>query len=301
MSEEENIEQSSEDRPQLTENFSEDNTQHITLNTQHNEENMEVQKHPHHVTHKKKWGEYLLEFFMLFLAVFLGFVAENIREHSVEKNREKEYIKSMVEDLETDSAFLELSINKLIPYHLTWLDSTIHLLSMPDLKGKDKLIYQAFMIGTGWSYNFHPTERTLSQLHNAGYQLIRKKNAANSLSQLEEQYKQFNFQIEPFVENLQNDLDMSAYVFADRVVTDSISMIAIKHLRSYSAELKLSDIPAQAIVDTTNKEGIKLYKDKIKKYSFYLQYGIKSGHVVILREIKKTISLLKKEYHLENE
>jgi hypothetical protein len=29
--------------------------------------------HPHHVTHKKKWTEYLLEFFMLFLAVFLSF------------------------------------------------------------------------------------------------------------------------------------------------------------------------------------------------------------------------------------
>ncbi|MEP6713380.1 MAG: hypothetical protein ABJA37_13220 [Ferruginibacter sp.] len=27
---------------------------------------MEVQKHPHHVTHKKKWGEYLLEFFYAF-------------------------------------------------------------------------------------------------------------------------------------------------------------------------------------------------------------------------------------------
>src|ERR1044071_6020954 len=53
-------------------------------------ENMEVHKHPHHVTHKKKWGEYLLEFLMLFLAVFLGFVAENIREHNVEREREKE-------------------------------------------------------------------------------------------------------------------------------------------------------------------------------------------------------------------
>lgn len=41
---------------------------------------------PHHVTHKKKWVEYLLEFFMLFLAVFLGFVAENIREHTVEND-----------------------------------------------------------------------------------------------------------------------------------------------------------------------------------------------------------------------
>ncbi len=263
---------------------------------------MEVHKHPHQVTHKKKWGEYLLEFFMLFLAVFLGFVAENIREHSVENKKEREYVKSMVEDLETDSAFLELSINKLIPFHLMWIDSTNHLLNMPDLKGKDKLVYQAFMIGTGWSYNFHPTERTLSQLHNAGYQLIRNKNTAKSLSQLEEQYKQFNSQIEPFVENMQNDLDMSAYVFADRVITDSISRIAMQNFSNdNSVVLILPDIPEGATIDLTNREGLKSYEDKLKKYSFYLQYAIKGGHVAILREVKKTIVLLKKEYHLANE
>ncbi len=294
MSEEQNI----EDQP-AEENKSSFEPQ-IT-NYQPPTENMEVH-HSHHPTHKKKWTEYLLEFFMLFLAVFLGFVAENIREHSVEKNREKEYVKSMVEDLQTDSAFLELSINKLIPYHLKWLDSTAHLLNMPDLKGRDKLIYQAFMIGTGWSYNFHPTERTLSQLHSDGYHLIRNKNASNSISQLEEQYKQFNSQIEPFVENMQNDIDMSAYVFADRVVTDSISRTAMQNFSdAYSVQLKLSDIPETATIETINKEGIKSYNDKLKKYSFYLQYGIKGGHVVILREVKKAIAVLKKEYHLENE
>ena len=41
---------------------------------------MEVHKHPHHVIHKKKWGEYLLEFLMLFLSVFLGFVTESIKK-----------------------------------------------------------------------------------------------------------------------------------------------------------------------------------------------------------------------------
>ncbi len=59
---------------------------------------MEVH-HPHHITHKKKWGEYLLEFFMLFLAVFLGFVAENWREHSVEKRNANEYLVAYRNDL----------------------------------------------------------------------------------------------------------------------------------------------------------------------------------------------------------
>ena len=65
---------------------------------------MEVHKHPHHVTHKKKWTEYMLEFFMLFLAVFLGFIAENVRETLAEKHREKEYVHSMIDDLKIDTA-----------------------------------------------------------------------------------------------------------------------------------------------------------------------------------------------------
>ena len=59
MSEEEKINQPPDDSQPSTENenISEENIEHTTLNTQHNEENMEVHKHPHHVTHKKKWGE----------------------------------------------------------------------------------------------------------------------------------------------------------------------------------------------------------------------------------------------------
>ena len=46
---------------------------------------MEVH-HPHHLTHKKNWKEYITEFLMLFFAVTLGFFAENYREHQIEKN-----------------------------------------------------------------------------------------------------------------------------------------------------------------------------------------------------------------------
>src|SRR5205814_6953925 len=73
--------------------------------------NMEVHKHPHHVTHKKKWGEYLLEFLMLFLAVFLGFLAENFREHQLEKEKGRQYIQSLYEDLKADTLRLGLLIN----------------------------------------------------------------------------------------------------------------------------------------------------------------------------------------------
>ena len=51
---------------------------------------MEVHAHTH--TARKKWTHYFWEFFMLFLAVLLGFFVENQREHYIEHKREVEYI-----------------------------------------------------------------------------------------------------------------------------------------------------------------------------------------------------------------
>ena len=82
-----------------------------TITQNQETQNMEVHKHPHHVTHKKKWGEYLLEFLMLFLAVFLGFLAENMREHIVENERAHDYAKSFLNDLQADTAELHGAIN----------------------------------------------------------------------------------------------------------------------------------------------------------------------------------------------
>jgi hypothetical protein len=71
---------------------------------------MEVHKHPHHVMHKKKWNEYLLEFFMLFLAVFLGFVAENMRENISEKKQAEELARSLYKDVYSDSIIVHQRI-----------------------------------------------------------------------------------------------------------------------------------------------------------------------------------------------
>ena len=70
---------------------------------------MEVH-HPHHPTHKKKWSEYITEFIMLFAAVTLGFFAENIREHYVEKEREIKFIQNIHQDLQKDIKEVDATI-----------------------------------------------------------------------------------------------------------------------------------------------------------------------------------------------
>jgi hypothetical protein len=82
-----------------------------TQNTQPTTETMEVHHHPDLHHERKPWKEYLLEGLMIFLAVFMGFIAENIRERIVEKNRAKEYMKEMTHNLEFDTLRCGLNTN----------------------------------------------------------------------------------------------------------------------------------------------------------------------------------------------
>src|SRR5262245_46487612 len=69
-----------------------------------------METHAHHL-HKapgKNFWHYFYEFLMLFLAVFCGFLAENYREHEVEKTRERQYMQSFIYDLENDTLNLNI-------------------------------------------------------------------------------------------------------------------------------------------------------------------------------------------------
>jgi hypothetical protein len=64
---------------------------------------MEVHHHPHAPTHSKPWKEYLLEGLMIFIAVSLGYAAENIREHTVETKRAVSSAKNLYKEVYADS------------------------------------------------------------------------------------------------------------------------------------------------------------------------------------------------------
>lgn len=80
---------------------------------------MEVH-HSNHPTHKKKAKEYVVEFFMLFTAVTLGFFAENVREVYVEKERAHEYVTRLEEDIKSNVYFIDslLAFNYGIEYQM---------------------------------------------------------------------------------------------------------------------------------------------------------------------------------------
>src|ERR1700754_3373212 len=94
---------------------------------------MEVHAHSH--TPRKKWTHYLWEFLMLFLAVFCGFLAENIREHVVENDRAKEFSLSLIQDLQNDTAAISVEKKSAVSYMA--IADTLLKLSKTKLEGRN--------------------------------------------------------------------------------------------------------------------------------------------------------------------
>src|ERR1700739_4752182 len=59
---------------------------------------MEVHHHPQLEHKPKRWKEYLLEGFMIFIAVMMGFIAENIRENINNHEHVKQLTAQLVRD-----------------------------------------------------------------------------------------------------------------------------------------------------------------------------------------------------------
>ncbi len=139
---------------------------------------MEVHAHSH--TPRKKWTHYLWEFTMLFLAVFCGFLAENIREHKVENDREKKYIKNLVDDLEQDTIAFTKSITD-FSLLVEKDDSLIQLLNSPGIKNYGSgLYYMGRLSSRSSPLAIH--DATIQQLKNSGgFRLIRNDEVAKKI------------------------------------------------------------------------------------------------------------------------
>jgi hypothetical protein len=90
---------------------------------------------------RKKFGAYLLEGLMLFIAVTLGFIAENLRENIGDRQKEREYVSSLITNLKQDTIVLNNAIQE-NKRKMAGLDS---LISLSDEKLTDSKTRQLFV------------------------------------------------------------------------------------------------------------------------------------------------------------
>ena len=280
MPEEQNIPEDEHKKEEVNESKSLDQSNELSTDIQQNDDTMEVHKHPHHVTHKKKWGEYLLEFFMLFLAVTAGFFAENFREHLSNNGKEREYMRSLIRDLISDTALINGNIryNTLI-YKSD--SSLLYLLNNPanDSSALDTLFKKATKASNFWVDFNDP--KTFEQLKSTGdFRLIKNKIVLENISNYYQQVSSDKI----FRDEIQSQLQIT-YNLADKIFDEyTFANNGARLTKLVTGDLTL----------------IKEYNNKL--YHLIIQYKEFIRHMALIKQnANGFISIIAKEYHLETE
>ena len=236
---------------------------------------------------------------MLFLAVFCGFLAEYQLEHKIERDREKQFMQTMAEDLKSDSA----QLNRLIKSRksrIRELDTLFHIIANDEYLKEGRKVYELYEFSYWDILRFFPSDRTMQQLKNgANLRLIRKKNVSNALIKYDvwvrnrKEYESLQVelanQINQHLEKLLDPLiiEKATKAYADKqLVSDTI----VKR----NGRMNLPPtIPISKLADADKKLFLK-YINQVK--TIYLEYIRDTMSEKKLAE--ETLALVTKEYNI---
>jgi len=258
---------------------------------------MEVHAHTH--TARKKWTHYFWEFLMLFLAVFCGFLAENQREHYIEKIRARQYARSLINDLRKDTVMVTWIIEEMKSSN-KWTDSLIKFF-------KNKPIEQIrnidLFILTSEDELYSPytwNRATLEQIKNSGsLRYFSNDSIINRITSYDARTHHMD-------EDYNGDEERSNRVDEKRnqIVDLNYPREIISALRTNRDSLMKTDF-----INKLNSENLRLLTSSIndiKKYvnekitlRKYLEGRSERELPRLIKSAKELIILLKKEYHLK--
>ncbi len=208
-------------------------------------------------TRGKNTKEYLLEGLMIFVAVSLGFFAEQLRENIIDQQHETEYMQSMVEDLETDIERLPVVIRGYNGRNKNATDSLPKLLTNAKINQPANEIYIHLRGLIRYvSFRAFINERTITQLKNTGEMRLISNNKVSDSILVYYRNIDYLLSLEAYLfleknalrERLSNILDGNNY---DKVINDRdqiIRPVEALYLRSVDPKeindyiLRISDI-----------------------------------------------------------
>jgi hypothetical protein len=266
---------------------------------------MEVHHHPKvenpaHGGTGKRFKEYFLEFLMIFLAVTMGFFAEQMREHFADRSREREYMKEITQNLEYDTMRCELNRQPNIIV-IRGLDSlraelknAIHGNINPNT-----LYYFSHYTGNVGQAVFNTS--AITELKNSGsLRLIANKKLVNEISDYYERKITATNTFKPVTTeaiSLQNNIfslvDLDDYIDAYDSIQTTTYDVSYNYQSILNHKPELTLLSKDPILFDKYYTQVGLLEIQIKRYNFWLLYTKIAA--------KKLISDIKKDYHLKDE
>jgi hypothetical protein len=253
-----------------------------TINFKSETEDMEVHHHTHHEHGKRNWKSYFWEFLMLFLAVFCGFLAEYQLEHVIENQREKKYVRLLLSDLKTDSAFF-MKLSAALDSNITTHEKFEKTMSSGSPTDYDIVSGYMNLLST---YSMRSTATTYSEMKSSGS--FRYLDNEELVSQIKKYY-------EEVLAFLKTNEEMSYDFFRTHIQPFTLSHFRVTDIDFANAKL-LTSTP---VFLNRNKETEIQLMNIMGMYKLYLEIYRERAVSPAIITVNQIIELLKKEYHLK--
>ena len=245
------------------------------------------------ITERKHWKEYFLEFLMIFLAVTLGFFAENIRESLSNREIERNNIQSVITNLTDDS----LQLAAVIQFNETRLNGIDTFLSLKKMNIKDTVIKKRFyyyaLVYAAYFRDFISNDATIEQMKASGsLRLIKKQNISDSILKYEYINKVIKSNEDVLGLEYSKMLDGAAKLFDLTIYNNpSVQQGFLAH--------NVNVVPAEELNDINQTDPFALneYYNFVSEQSLSLKYYVQ----LLLNQltyIRNLIPFLKKAYNL---
>ena len=255
---------------------------------------MEVHHHAH--TDRKKWTHYFWEFFMLFLAVTLGFFVENQREHYIERQRVKQYARSLIYDLQKDTGNMHYILGriKIIVKSTDSLSGYLKVRHGEQIRNIDLFALSSFDRYPGYRWS----RSTLEQIKNSGSLryfdelIIRQISSYDALSHHMDEDHRSDEEIVNQATILKNQLINTDYPdeLVNSLYINTDSVIRTKYYMDYSMNDSLSLL-------TKSPDAIRIFLNEKLTLKRNL-HGRVTELIGLIANARELILMLKKQYHL---
>jgi hypothetical protein len=255
---------------------------------------MEVHHHPQ-VEHKSP-KEYFLEGLMIFVAVTLGFFAENIREKITEEHRAEEFAASMVNDLKADTTELRL-YRAYFAYAASNVDTLMHMLSLAEPKNIPSGKLYWYGLWGGARRVFVPHDATFQQMKSSGsLRYFTNTVLAKEVAQYD-QLCRWTLTNQELSWNLYTEVRMSRARLFEFKYNEEANAISQTNRISFNQTKIDSFIRTNPPLLSYDKPLFNEYVELVR--SRFLQGEVTSADTLLNRG-SLLISALEKEYHLEH-
>jgi len=246
---------------------------------------MEVHHHPE--VEKKGFKEYILEGLMIFLAVTMGFFAENIREHIADSEKGKQYARSLYDDLKVDTAIIARTYNEKV-WIVAKFDSAQNILYTNAIAQNNDFLYY---IERYLSVNdvFSIQDVTYQQLRSSGnFRFIKNMNLYKSLADYYNLYSRYQA-----IDGTFGLIDVNEMSDVESKLFDPHDLTSLdnEHANNFYNLILRSKRPLKSI--SGSKEDLNFFYVKVHNarrraiYARFLLGYLKSNATTLMAELKK--------------